>query len=104
MIVFTITLLDIIGDPILGNRRTPAIFNSLKDAILALRNNEGDMAEDGFYQYAVIEETLLNVVYPSIDNGEKMWFKYNSITDEFEPCSNTVLPHNITKLCGFGIG
>ena len=104
MIVFTVTVIDIVGDPVLGNRRTPAIYTSLQDAIRAVRDNEGDMADDGYYQYAVIEETLLNIVYPYIDNGEKLWFKYNTITDEFEPCNSLALPQNITKLCGFGIG
>lgn len=104
MIVFTVTVLNIIDDPVLGNRRTPVIYTSLQDAIRAVRDNEGDMADDGYYQYAVIEETLLNTIYPFINNGEKLWFKYNSIIDEFEPCSNLTLPQNITKLCGFGIG
>jgi hypothetical protein len=104
MIVFTVTVIDIIGDPVLGNRRTPAIFTSLTDAIRAVRDNEGDMADDGFYQYAVIEETLLNVVYPFIDGGEKLWFKYNSILDEFEPCKPPNIPSKIAKLYGFGIG
>jgi len=104
MIVFTVTVLDIIGDPVLGNRRTPAIFTSLIDAIKALQNNEEDMADDNFYQYAVIEETLLNVIRPKIDGGERLWFKYNSITDEFEPCEQSSVPNRIARLYGFGIG
>jgi hypothetical protein len=104
MIVFTVTMLDIIGDPVLGSRRTPAIFTSLSDAIRAVRDNESDMADDGFYQYAVIEETLLNAVYPFIDGGEKLWFKYNSIIDEFEPCEPITVPNRLAKLHGFGIG
>ena len=104
MIVFTVTVLDIIGDPVLGNRRTPAIFTSLTDAITAVRNNEDDLADDNFYQYAVIEETLLDVIRPQIDGGERIWFKYNSITDEFEPCDVASVPNRIAKLYGFGIG
>lgn len=104
MIVFTVTVIDIVGDPVLGNRRTPAIFTSLDDAVRAVRNNDNDMADDNFYQYAVIEETLLNVVYPMIDGGEKLWFRYNSILDEFEPCEPITVPNRLAKLHGFGIG
>lgn len=104
MIVYTVTMLDVVGDPVLGNRRTPAVYTSLKDAISAVKNNEGDMADDGFYQYAVIEETLLNVIYPFIDNGERLWFRYNAVTDEFEECSRTHVPINLLRLHGFGIG
>lgn len=103
MIVFTITVLDIIGDPVLGNRRTPAIFTTLKDAIQSVRNNECDIADDGYYQYAVIEETSLNIVYP-VSAIKKWWFKYNSITNEFEPLESTSLPNQLSRLCGFGIG
>ncbi len=103
MIVFTVTVLDIIGDPVLGNRRTPAIFSKLESAIQAIRDNDGDMADDGYYQYAVIEETSLDTIYPE-DSGERWWFKYNSITDEFEPCSISALPRHFSRMCGFGIG
>jgi hypothetical protein len=104
MNVFTVTVIDIIGDPVLGNRRTPAIYTDMESAILALKNNESDMSDDGFYQYAVIEETSLNVVYPFVDSGKQKWFRYNSVLNEFEPCEPSNVPNKISRLHGFGIG
>lgn len=104
MIVFTVTVIDIIEDPVLGIRRTPAIFTELSDAISAVKNNSEDLSDDGSYQYAVIEETLLNSIRPYISDGVKLWFRYNSIFDEFEECDILNVPPKIAKLCGFGIG
>lgn len=104
MIVFTVTVLDIIGDPILGNRRTPAIFTKLEHAIQAVKDNDGDLADHNLYQYAVIEETLLDVVRPYVQCGERMWFKYNSALGEFEEISQSKVPPHIARLYGFGIG
>jgi len=104
MIVYTVTVLDIIGDPVLGNRRTPAIFTSLEAAIQTVLDNDGDLADDNLYQYAVIEETLLNTVRPYVQCGERLWFKYNSILQEFEQIDVLRVPPQISRLYGFGIG
>lgn len=104
MIVYTVTVLDIIGDPILGNRRTPAIFTSLENAISAVRDNENDLADHNMYQYAVIEETLLNTIRPYVQRGEKVWFRYNTVLEEFEPINVSNVPPHIARLYGFGIG
>ena len=104
MIVYAIAVLDILGDPILGNRRTPAIFTTLKDAIQAVKNNENDLSDDGLYQYAVIEETLLNEIRPHLSDGGRWWFRYNSIIDEFEQCKESSVPSHISRLYGFSIG
>ena len=79
MIVFTVTVIDIIGDNVLGERRTPAIYTKLDLAINTVRNNFEDISDNGLYQYAVIEETLLNEIRPYIKDGTRLWFKYNSI-------------------------
>lgn len=104
MIVYSITVIDIIEDPVLGIRRTPAIFTSLDEAISTIKNNEENLSDDGLYQFAVIEETLLNSIRPIISDGIKIWFKYNSITDEFEECDVINIPSKIARLSGFGIG
>lgn len=104
MIVFSVTVIDIIGDPVLGSRRTPGIFTTLEKALSVVKNNEGDIADNNLYQYAVIEETLLDELRPTLLDGVKLWFKYNTITDEFDPCSNTTLPFQLNRLHGFGIG
>ena len=104
MIVFTITVINIVSDPVLGVRQTPAIFTSLPDAIRTVRNNDNGMSDEGFYQYAVVEETLLNKVYPRLYDGVRLWFKYNAVLDEFEPCDSMSIPKQLRNLCGFGIG
>jgi hypothetical protein len=105
MIVYSLTLLDLVGDPILGNRRTVAIFTNLERAKWIVKNNLNNLTDDNFYQYAVIEKTELNTVRPQlkVENTEKYWFKYNTVLEEFEPL--TIIPSgNIFKLSGFGIG
>lgn len=104
MIVYTVTVLDVIGDPILGNRRTPAIYTNLKEAISAVKNNDNDLSDDGLYQYAIIEETLLNEIRPHLQDGVRWWFRYNAIIDEFEECDTLQVPSHINRLYGFGIG
>jgi hypothetical protein len=86
----------------LGIRRTPLICTELEDAIYAVRNNMQDLADGMTYQYAVIEKSLLNSVRPNLEqNSMKLWYKYNSVIDEFEPCE---LPPILRNQTGFGIG
>lgn len=105
MKVYTVTMLDLVSDPVLGTRRTPVIFTSLEKAISAVKNNEDDLTDDNLYQYAVIEETLLDVIRPDlIYDVRKLWFKYNMASKEFEFCPLDNLPKALIKLSGFGIG
>jgi hypothetical protein len=105
MIVYTVTVIDVVGDPILGNRRTPAIFTSLQSALAAVKDNESDLTDDNLYQYAVIEETQLNIIRPDLQIPTKrIWFKYNTVLEEFEQCNLESIPRNISRLTGFGIG
>jgi hypothetical protein len=105
MIVYTITVLDFVADPVLGNRRTPAIFTTLEKARSVVKNNEQDLSDGVLYQYAVIEETHLNVIRPDVFyDTKKYWFKYNSALDEFVECDPKDIPYPANKLSGFGIG
>lgn len=105
MKVYTVTVIDVVGDPILGNRRTPAIFTKLRDAVDVVRNNEHDLSDDNLYQYAVIEETELNVVRPDVHTHiTQLWFKYNTALEEFVPCEISAVPTSMARLKGFGIG
>lgn len=100
--VYSVTVVDLRNMLPLGIRRTPIICTDLEDAIYAVKNNLNDLADGATYQYAVIEETTLNVVRPNINgNGIRLWYKYNSVIDEFEPCDAPVALRNQT---GFGIG
>jgi len=101
-IVYTVTVIDLYTDKVLGLRRTPAIFTDLNKAIYTVRNNVENLSDGIMYQYAVIEESELNVVRPNLDGqGLRLWFKYNSALDEFEESSP---PLQLRMQSGFGIG
>jgi hypothetical protein len=105
MIVYTVTVLDLVGNPILGDRRTPVIFTDLAKAISAIKNNDHDLADSALYQYAVIEETYLNVIRPDLlYDIKQLWFKYSPVMDEFVECRAEDIPSSISRLSGFGIG
>jgi hypothetical protein len=101
-IVYTVTVIDLYTDKILGIRRTPVIYTQFKFAEHSVKNNTMSLS-DGTYQYAVIEESVLNVIRPTIDfmKPNQWWYKYNSARDEFEECQ---VPHQLRNQSGFGIG
>ena len=100
--VYTVTVIDLYSDPTLGVRRTPVIYLELGDAVYAVKNNLGNMSDGITFQYAVIEETRLNVVRPQLDYPQQSWwFKYNSAADEFISCG---VPPQLRNQSGFGIG
>jgi hypothetical protein len=102
-IIYTVTVIDLYTDTVVGIRRTPAIYTQFEFAEKSVRNNTKDLADGGAYQYAVIEETVLNVVRPCIDliTPNQWWYKYNSATDEFERCH---APIQLRNQSGFGVG
>jgi len=101
-IVYTVTVIDLYTDKVLGIRRTPVIYTDFKFAYLTVKNNSNTLS-DGTYQYAVIEETVLNMIRPTVDyiKPSQWWYKYNSVTDEFEECD---MPVQLRNQAGFGIG
>ena len=101
-IIYTVTVIDVYTDTVIGVRRTPAIYTELRFAQSAVQNNTKDLADQGQYQYAVIEETVLNVIRPcDVITPTQWWYKYNSATDEFEKCST---PSGFLYQSGFGVG
>lgn len=101
-VVYTVTVVDLRNMHPLGIRRTPIICTELEDAIYAVKNNIEDLSDGVTYQYAVIEKTVLNVIRPNIEGGGmRLWYKYNSVIDEFEPCE---VPISLRNQTGFGIG
>jgi hypothetical protein len=101
-VVYTVTVIDMRTNFPLGLRRTPAIYTDIKDAIYAVRNNVRDLADGAAYQYAVIERNKLNDIRPNLEvNNIKLWYMYNSVTDEFESCDS---PPTLRNQTGFGIG
>ena len=100
--VYTVTVIDLRNLLPLGIRRTPLICTELEDAIYAVKNNLRDLADGSTYQYAVIERSLLNEIRPNLEQQSmRLWYKYNSVIDEFEPSEMPIALRNQT---GFGIG
>jgi len=101
-IVYTVTVIDLRTNLPLGYRSTPIICTELEDAIYVVKNNLRDISDGSTYQYAVIEKSLLNEIRPNLEvQSLRLWYKYNSIKDEFEPCDT---PTSIRNQTGFGIG
>jgi hypothetical protein len=101
-IVYTVTVIDLRVHNPLGLRRTPLICTALEDAMYAVKNNIRDLADGASFQYAVIEKSMLNQVRPNLEvNSMKLWYKHNSVTDEFEACA---VPSILRNQTGFGIG
>lgn len=101
-IIYTVTVIDLRNLLPLGIRRTPLICTDLEDAIYAVKNNLRDLADGSSYQYAVIERNVLNEVRPNLEQDSmRLWYKYNSVIDEFESCEAPAALRNQT---GFGIG
>jgi len=100
--VYTVTVIDLYTDQVLGIRRTPVIYTEFKYAEQSVKNNSNNLS-DGTYQYAVIEKTVLNVIRPTVDYmiPKHWWYKYNSVIDEFEECNT---PPQLINQSGFGIG
>lgn len=100
--VYTVTVIDLRNLLPLGIRRTPLVCTELEDAIYAVKNNIRDLADGATYQYAVIERSMLNEIRPNLEQiSMRLWYKYNSVIDEFEPSEMPVALRNQT---GFGIG
>lgn len=101
--VYTVTVIDLYTDNVVGIRRTPVIYTQFKYAEHAVKNNSNNLSDGLTYQYAVIEETVLNVIRPCVDYmiPKQRWYKYNSALDEFVECQ---VPPQLRSQSGFGIG
>lgn len=62
-------------------RRTVGIFAAPEEAEAALANNYGDLAEAGWYRWAVIEEVRAGL-YPG--GREHQWWEYDKKADRWE--------------------
>ncbi len=101
-IVYSITVIDLRCDDVLGFRRTPGIFSRLEDAVFAVKNNLNDISDNSTYQYAVIEKTELNTIRPNLETKSvQWWFRFNSSSGEFVETSR---PTIFLQQTGFGIG
>jgi len=97
--VYTITVMDLRNTECPGYWRTLAAFSHLEDAIQVVRNNELDISEMGSNQYAVVEKTHLNEVYPQAK--ERYWFEWDPVEEEYVEAK---IPRNYVRVYSFGIG
>ena len=60
--------------------RTVGWFNCKDDAVQVIRENMGDINEDGYYRYAMVEE-LGQGLYPvpnPLDGSHETWFSWKN--------------------------
>jgi len=103
--IYTVTVLDVRNTECPGYWRTPAIFTNLKDAIRVVRDNNLDISDGGTNQYAVVEKTYLNQIYPlaweSEADRERYWFEWNPVEEEYVEAE---IPQKYVRVYSFGIG
>ena len=97
--VFTVTVLDVRNTECPAYWRPLAAFSHLSDAIFAVRNDELGMDEGGTNQYAVVEKTHLDEVYPIAK--ERYWFEWDPIEEEYIEAD---IPEKYVRVYSFGIG
>lgn len=78
-------------------RRCVGWFHSLADAQGAVERNDCDIYEEGYYPFAVIEETSEGL-YNVVGNNE-YWYQW--IEDGYK---RIMKPKSLSHTCGFGIG
>lgn len=72
--MFLIRTLKIDNKGKMHHDRAPGYFYRVETAFECISNNRGDIFEDGYYNYAVIED-IEGGLYPNIE--EVQWFYYN---------------------------
>ena len=93
--IYTITTIRYSGN---YDSRCVGFFHEKEWAIQAVKENLGDINEDGYYRYCVIEEVRPSI-YQYDDNA--MWFTWNNSKHEYEQCEK---PEKFRNTCGWGIG
>lgn len=57
-------------------------------------DNAVDIAEEGYYNYAVIEKVPEGLLPAALGITEVQWFKYNKNTDKYEECEKPKWSNN----------
>jgi len=95
-LIFTITTVR--KDPV-KNPRCVGFYYNLVNAITAVEENHGDIYEEGYYPYCVIEAVKEGIY--CIDRKE-FWFKWNKKENGYKPIPSK--PENYRTVVCFGIG
>lgn len=93
--IYTITT---IRASLYAGSRTPGFYHEFERAEQALKDNELDLNEAGYYPYAVIEEVYAGLyMFPR----KEFWYKWNQEKECYE---STDKPERFKKTFGWGIG
>lgn len=79
-----------------SNFRTVGYFTNLDSAIDAVINNYCDIADDGYYKYAVIERIKEGIYQFDL---RPTFFKFDNKTKQFIQLK--IIPRKYQKICGF---
>ena len=93
--IFTVTTIQ---RALVAPVRCVGFFHELENAHEWLRLNEGDINEDGYYPFAVIEEVKPGFyTFPR----EERWYQWNKDTKRYVPCEK---PERFKSTFGWGMG
>ena len=94
--IFTVTTLQ---PALFSKSRTVGYYKTLEEAQNAVEENHGDIAENSYYLYCVIESHN-----PGIYNYNELfswWFKYNHKKKKYIKCQK---PENFRRTVSFAMG
>ena len=80
------------------NTRCVGWVSENDEAYDIVTNNHGDIAESGYYQYAIIEQMGEGLYYTP---KEEFWFEWNADTKKYDPIDT---PKEFKNVTGFGMG
>ena len=87
---------DILKETYIKESRCVGYFNSYEEAEEIVTGNYGDLYEEGYYQYAVIENIPEGLYQYDF---EPVFFKWDN--GEFKKCDR---PEGLENICGLSIG
>jgi hypothetical protein len=80
--------------------RCVAWFEKRADALDVVEKNRGDIYEEGYYPYAIIEE-LQEGLYAIDPDDYRQWFQWDYSSKKYVPCDT---PEWAERTIGWGIG
>jgi hypothetical protein len=78
-------------------RRCVGFFYKLKDALMCVGNNDGDIYEEGYYPFCVVEETSEGLY--NMGSIREWWFQW--IDGRYKMIEK---PKSLKNIVNFGIG
>jgi hypothetical protein len=81
-----------------GGIRAVGFFHTFEEASECVAENAGDISEEGYYRFAVIEEVQPGIyVYPRNES----WWAWDKEKEKYFPCEK---PQQFKQVAGFGLG